>query len=213
MKYLTTDEIGVIAGAMAARAVVTGDERQSIQADVKARILTGTHLDYGGADFTQEVLERAMGPRRAERLMDQAVVQDARTLRLFDSISPEQILPFLMKEQPQTVALILSQIDPVKASAILGRMPEDRRREVVTRMANLDTVRINTLRQLEDSLAQELQSILAGNVQVGGPESVAAVLEHSEGAVRKDLLASLKSQDADLASRIEDAGNGGPIDG
>ena len=213
MKYLTTDEIGVVAAAMAARAVVTGDERQSIQKDVRSRVLSGTHLDYGGTDFTQEVLERALGPRRAQRMMDQAVDQDTRTLRLLDSISPEQILPFFMKEQPQTIALIVSQIDPVKASEILALMPEDRRREVVTRMAHLETVRIGTLRSLEESLARELQSILAGNVEVGGPDAVAAVLEHSERSVRKDLLDSLRSADADLASRIEEASDGGSTDG
>lgn len=214
MKYLTTDEIGVVADAMAARAVVTGDERQSIQKDVRSRVLSGTHLDYGGTDFTQEVLERALGPRRAQRMMDQAVVQDTRTLRLLDSISPEQILPFFMKEQPQTIALIVSQIDPVKASEILALMPEDRRREVVTRMAHLETVRVNTLRSLEDSLAKELEAMLTGNVDVGGVEVVAAVLGHAEDDVRKDLLATLKAADAEMAAKIEQAGgNGGSIDG
>ncbi len=214
MKYLTTDEIGILAVAMSVRAVVTGDERQSIQQDVKERILAGTHLDYGGVDFTHEVLERALGPHRARRLMDQAVVADARMIRVLDTASPEQILPFFMKEQPQTIALIVSQIDPTKASAILALMPEERRREVVTRMANLGTVRVNTLRALEDSLADELQAMLTGNVEVGGAETVAVILAHTDETVRQDLLAAFRASDGEMADQIEQAAaNGGATDG
>ena len=118
MKYMMDTEIEIVAHAMAGRDVVTPEERDAVQNDVKSRILSGTHLDYGGADYTSEVLEMAMGPRKARAFMDRAIPNSPSTRPLMN-MDPNVITPFLAKEHPQTIALILSQLDPKKTMAIL----------------------------------------------------------------------------------------------
>jgi len=69
--------------------------------------------------------------------------------------------------------------------AILMGMPEELRGDVLYRMGSMESVRAQTLRNLEETLADDLRSVITGQVKVGGTEAVAEVLsyagEHREG--------------------------------
>jgi len=92
MKFLLDSEIEVIARAMAERQVVTPTERDSVHHETKARILAGTHLAYGGLDYTSEVLEIAMGPRKARAMIDRSIPEASRH-PAFDGSGPESGCP------------------------------------------------------------------------------------------------------------------------
>ena len=102
MKYLLDTEIESIAQAMSSRTVVTADERNQAHEATRSRILSGTHLDYGWPDYTSEVLEMAIGPRKARPLMDRSVPEASPTQPLMN-MDANQAVPFLTKEHPQTI--------------------------------------------------------------------------------------------------------------
>jgi hypothetical protein len=201
LKYLLDSEITIVARAMSVREVVTGEERDAVQRDFKSRVLSGTHLDYGGADYTSEVLEMAMGPRKARAVMDRfaPVVNESPIL----GMDPNVVVSFISKEHPQTIALILSQLDAEKTMAILAQMEEGLRTDVLWRLGSLESVRVQTLRGLEEALANELRNLVTGHVEVGGAALVAEVLGHA-GEERDVLLAKLRDHDEGLAREIEE---------
>ena len=206
MKYLLDTEIEGIARAMSARKVVTADERKQAHEATKSRVLSGTHLDYGGPDYTSEVLEMAMGPRKARALMDRSIPESSPTQPLMN-LDANQAVPFISKEHPQTIALILSRLDAKKSMAILMGMEEALRADVLYRMATMESVRTQTLRSLEEALAENLRSVTMGQVEVGGPKAVAELLSHA-GEEKTAILARLRKQDEGLVVEIESQGIG-----
>jgi flagellar motor switch protein FliG len=106
----------------------------------------------------------------------------------------------LAKEHPQTIALILSQLDPRKTMAILDGLGETLRNDVLYRIGSLNSVRVATLRSLEEALSNELRSVATGQVEVGGAKAVAEALKHSEN--REEWVGKLRERDAELAGEV-----------
>ena len=65
----------------------------------------------GGLDFAQAILEKSYGPSKAVEIIER--IKRLTTLKGFDVLKkaePAQLVNFLNKEHPQTMALIFSQL-------------------------------------------------------------------------------------------------------
>ena len=112
-------------------------------------------------------------------------------------------MPFLSKEHPQPIALILSQLDPNQAAGALNGLNEEVQSEVALRIAQMETISPQVLRDLESSLADDLQAIVAGQVtEIGGAKTVAEILNRTGRSTEIAVLERLDSQDPELAEQI-----------
>ncbi len=67
----------------------------------------------------------------------------------------------------------------------------------------MESISPQVLRELEDSLAQDLQSILSGQVtEIGGPKAVAEILNSTGRSTEKAVLERLDAQDPELAEDV-----------
>ena len=104
----------------------------------------------GGIEFAQQVLEKSFGLSKANEVIDK--VKNLTTLHGFDVLKKAdsaQLVNFLIKEHPQTIALILSHLNPDQTAEALVELPEDLRSEVVYRIATLGKISPQTLTQIE----------------------------------------------------------------
>ena len=109
----------------------------------------------------------------------------------------------MAKEHPQTIALILSQLDPTQAAGVLSGLPEELQSDVAYRVATMENISPQVLRELEDSLANELQTILTGQItEIGGPKAVAEMLNRTGRTTEKAVLERLDAQDPELAEEV-----------
>jgi len=79
----------------------------------------------GGIDYAQAVLEKTFGLSRAREIIDK--VKRLTTIKGFDVLKkaePAQLINFLNKEHPQTMALILSQLSPDQTANALKNCPK-----------------------------------------------------------------------------------------
>jgi NAD(P)-dependent dehydrogenase (short-subunit alcohol dehydrogenase family) len=79
-------------------------------------------------------------------------VKNLTTLHGFDVLKKAdstQLVNFLNKEHPQTIALILSHLNPDQTAEALVELPEELRTEVVFRIATLGKISPQTLTQIE----------------------------------------------------------------
>ena len=119
------------------------------------------------------------------------------------NVDPNQIIPFLSKEHPQTISLILSQLEATQAAVVLNGLQEEVQADVSYRIAQMDNISPQVLRELEDTLASELQAILAGQVtEIGGPKAVAEILNRTGRSTEKAVLERLDAQDPELAEEV-----------
>ena len=191
MKYLNDMEIEQIAESIAALDVVTTEQEDDVLEEFEQLLIAGKYVSQGGLDFARGALEKALGPRKAQGLLDRVTSTTTSGFYMLRNIDPNQIIPFLAKEHPQTIAIILSQLESTQAAGVLNGLSEEMQADVSFRIATMDNISPQVLRELEESLANDLQAILQGQItEIGGPGAVAEVLER------------LDAQDPELAEEV-----------
>ena len=122
------------------------------------------------------------------------------TVRMLD---PKIISNFIVSEHPQTAAIILAHLDPPVASATIRELPEEKRMEIVHRLATLERVSPNVIRELDRALQAEFSTsgAVSGN-KLGGVEVAAAVMGTLDRQVETEILTSMDEIDQDLANEI-----------
>ena len=93
-----------------------------------------------------------MGPRRAQEILERVGYKVTSGFYILKNVAPDQLAPFISNEHPQTIALILSQLDPAQSAGILGHLPERMQADVAYRVATMENITPNVIKQLEESL-------------------------------------------------------------
>lgn len=159
----------------------------------------------GGIDFAQTLLEKTFGIPKAVEIIDK--VKRLTTLKGFDVLKkaePAQLINFLNKEHPQTMALILSQLSPDQTANALKELPEDLRLDVAHRIATLGKIAPQTLKQIEhvvDDIAGLSMSQSVG--KLGGPKCLAGILNRLNVSITKDILIKLEEKDPDTSYQVK----------
>ena len=203
MKYLTDVEIEGIAQKIAELDVVTTEQEDEVLEEFEQMLIAGQYVSQGGMEFARGALEKAMGPRKAQSLLDRVSSTTTSGFYMLRNVDPNQIIPFISKEHPQTIALILSQLESTQAAGVINGLSEELQADVSYRIATMESISPQVLRELEDSLAQDLQSILSGQVtEIGGPKAVAEILNQTGRSTEKAVLERLDAQDPELAEDV-----------
>jgi flagellar motor switch protein FliG len=203
MKYLGDIEVEQIAEAIAGLDVVTTEQEDDILEEFEALLIAGKYVSQGGLDFARGALEKALGPRKAQGLLDRVTSTTTSGFFMLRNIDPNQIIPFLAKEHPQTIAIILSQLELAQAAGVLNGLSEEMQADVSFRIATMDNISPQVLRELEESLANDLQAILQGQItEIGGPQAVAEILNRTGRSTEKSVLERLDAQDPELAEEV-----------
>ena len=203
MKYLSDMEIERIAQNIAELDVVTTEQEDEVLEEFEQMLIAGQYVSQGGIEFARGALEKAMGPRKAQALLDRVSSTTSSGFYMLRNVDPNQIIPFISKEHPQTIALILSQLDSNQSAGVLNGLSEETQADVAYRIATMESISPQVLRELEDSLAQDLQSILSGQVtEIGGPKAVAEILNRTGRSTEKAVLERLDAQDPELAESV-----------
>jgi flagellar motor switch protein FliG len=114
----------------------------------------------------------------------------------------QQVAPLLAHEHPQTIALILSQLEPLKAAGLLHHLPEQCQADVACRIATMEPLPPATFEALRAWLEDGLRAVLGGELAVGGPKVVADILNLSGANVEKRVLEQLDAQGPQVAEAV-----------
>ena len=70
MKYLSDPEIEQIAQSITELDVVTTEQEDEVLEEFEQLLVAGKYVSQGGIDFARGALEKALGPRKAQSLLD-----------------------------------------------------------------------------------------------------------------------------------------------
>jgi flagellar motor switch protein FliG len=120
-KQLRDEEIEQLTLEIANVRKVDSMEKESILAEFHQICVAQEYISQGGIAYAKEILEKALGTGRASDILNRltATLQ----VRPFDfarKAEPQQILNFIQNENPQTIALVLSYLQPDQSSAVLS---------------------------------------------------------------------------------------------
>ncbi len=115
MKFLSDFEIEEITQAITALKNVTPAVAvmDQVLQEFEHQMMAGEWISI----FARDILERAVGPRQAQEILDRVNTRTSSGFYVLKNV-PQQIVPFISHEHPQTVALILSRICATFLAAI-----------------------------------------------------------------------------------------------
>ncbi|TMV52029.1 flagellar motor switch protein FliG [Paenibacillus mesophilus] len=204
-KHLREEEIEQLTLEIANVRKVDNAEKEAILAEFHQICLVQEYISQGGIQYAKEILEKALGSSKAMDIINRltATLQ----VRPFDfarKADPAQILNFIQNENSQTIALILSYLQPDQASIILSSLPQDKQADVAKRIAMMDSTSPEVINQVERVLEQKLSSTVTQDyTSAGGIEAIVQILNGVDRGTERTILDSLEIQDPELAEEIK----------
>ncbi|TVQ41277.1 MAG: hypothetical protein EA384_00715 [Spirochaetaceae bacterium] len=160
----------------------------------------------GGAAVARRMLEQAFGVDVAEKIFSRVVPQPkGRAFEFLEDLEPQQLMVIAREESPAAIALILAHLTPASASAVISRLPEDVRREVLLRIARMERVDNEVLSKVEESLREKIRT--HGRVvteSVDGRATLARILRTMGPTEGSAVLSSLREAEPEIYSDIQD---------
>ena len=168
-------------------------------------IESSVNSNLGGMNFAQKSLEMAHGSLKANNIMNRiAPVRDS--LDFMDDIKEMdsgQIYNVLRFEQPQTIAFVLANVDPDKASEVLQLMPPNVQEQVIERVASMETTPMDQIEVVATTLGSRVGSKgQSPQVKTGGVKSAADLLNWFDKEEGKELLKSIEKRNPKLGGSI-----------
>ena len=200
LKHLDEGECEVVSQAVSELDYVDAAERKALLTQFEDRLLAGEYSIRGGLDYARAALEIGLGPRRAEAIL-RRVRSTHSVFSAFAALSPTQIAPFISHEHPQTIALLLSQLESTRSAALLALLPENMQSQVIYRVATMANVAPQVLDEIDEALQQSLRDI-GQDVDVGGPKVAADMLNLTGSSTEKRVLDHLDTEDAEMAEAV-----------
>jgi flagellar motor switch protein FliG len=205
MKNLDETEIERLSTEIARLDNVTPEVREAVLEEFHTLAMAHQYVAQGGIEYAREILEQALGPRKAKEILDK-VQQSIRTtgFNLLENIDPKQLVNYIQKEHPQTIALLLAHMVPQHAAPIISALPQELQVDVATRIATMESISPETLDQVEEVLINQVKSLFGGDVsEIGGVKAVAEILNSVDRGAEKNILGNLERENPELATEIK----------
>jgi len=204
LKHLDEADVEQLTVEIANVGKITDEEKKVVLSEFQEIARAREMISQGGIEYAKEVLQKAFGPERAmkiiERLISNLQVKPFDFLRQTD---PLQLVNFLQSEHPQTVALILSYLEPQLAGRILSSLPEDLQVEVVKRIALLERSSPDVIREIEKNLERKLSGFVSQSFsQVGGVNTAAEIMNSIDRSSERKIMEKLGYDSPELAEEI-----------
>jgi flagellar motor switch protein FliG len=204
-KHLREDEIETLTFEMAKLDKITPEDKEAVLLEFNELMMAQEFITTGGIDYAREVLEKALGTQKAIDIINR--LTSSLQTRPFDFIrrqDPQHLLNFIQNEHPQTIALILCYMDPNKASQILSNLPHNIQADVAKRIALMERVSPDILREVERVLERKLSALSSEDyTSAGGIDAIVEILNNVDRATEKTIIEALEDDDPELAEEIK----------
>ncbi len=159
----------------------------------------------GGPEYAQAILEKSFGVAKAMEILEK--INSITTLHGFDVLKKAdstQLVNFLQKEHPQTIALILSHLAPELTAETLKGLDPEVRTDVIYRIAKIGKISPRILKKIE-KVVDEMAGITINQQmsKLGGPKTVATILNRTSVSLNKEIIAAIEERDEETAAEIK----------
>ena len=204
-KFLDATEVELISTEISKVKNIPSQVVDLVMDEFYAMATARQYVLEGGIEYAQALLEKSFGNVRATEIIEK--VKSLTTLRGFDVLKKAdstQLVSFLNKEHPQTMALILSHLNPNQTAEALQELPENIRDDVVYRIATLGKISPQTLKQIEKVVDEMAGFSMSQSLsKIGGTKSLANILNKTSASMSKEILEKLEEQDSEVAQEVK----------
>ncbi|MEK4522595.1 flagellar motor switch protein FliG [Psychrobacillus sp. FSL W7-1457] len=204
-KHLNEEEIERLTLEISGVKKVEPEIKEGIIEEFHHIALAQDYISQGGIGYARTVLEKALGSEHAQAIINR--LTSSLQVRPFDfarRAEPTQLFNFIQNEHPQTIALILSYLEPQQAGIILSSLPQEVQADIARRIATMDSTSPEVISEIESVLERKLSSTVTQDfTETGGVDAVVEVLNGVDRTTEKTILDALEIQDPELAEEIK----------
>lgn len=203
-KHLKEEEIEQLTLEIANIRTVSPEEKERVMEEFYQICLAQEYIAEGGIGYAKEILEKALGTQKALDVINKLTVSlQVRPFEFVRKADPAQLLNFIQKEHPQTIALILAYLKPQQASIVLAALPQDKQADVARRIATMDRTSPEVIKEVERILEKNLSSLVTEDfTAAGGVQAIVNILNTVDRGTEKYIMETLEIEDTDLAEEI-----------
>jgi len=205
-KYLSPKEVQALGETMAKLKVVDSSKVESVLSTFQQTADAQHSLVSDTDEYVRNVLNKALGTEKAGFLIDRILQgKDVSGIEGLKWMDPATVAELIRNEHPQIIASILVHLERDQASSVLQLFTERTRNDVILRIATLDGIQPNALKELNEVLAKVLSgSEKLKKTALGGVKTAAEILNFLGSSAEATTVESIRQFDADLAQKIMD---------
>lgn len=206
MRHLGPREVQSIGTAMASLANVSQDSVKAVIDEFIGKSNNETPIGIGSEDYIRNVLTDALGSDKAQNMIDRILLGDntggLESLKWMDARAVAELIRL---EHPQVISIILSYLDSDHAAAVLEFLPQELRPDLLMRIAALDGIQPEAMRELNDLLEAQLQGgTKSQSTAFGGIKCAADILNHVDSSVGAEIGEKITEADQKLGEEIQE---------
>ena len=166
-----------------------------------------TSLGLGAGNYIRNVLTKALGDDKAQSVLTRITpTSQERPIEILDWMDARSIAELVVDEHPQIIALVMSYLDAGLASDVLLSLPDELQPDVVYRVATLETVQPDALRELEDVMQRKFKSNATLRAsQVGGVKAAAQIMNFTKQDTEALIMEVIGEEDRNLMQAIQES--------
>lgn len=205
LNHLPKDLMELVSLEIARTDDVTKTEQEEAINEFREAVDSRTVIERGSLDLAGELLSQSIGEEEASEIIKN--IRDSLKSVPFGFLhkfKAEDVLNFISEEQPQTIALIMSNLPTGLAADILKDLPPDKQLDVIRRVASMEQTSPEFVEMVEASLKNRMVSLFGQQSdQVGGVPLVAQILNVADRTTSKNILDTMGQESEELVEEIE----------
>ncbi|MCR5830604.1 MAG: flagellar motor switch protein FliG [Lachnospiraceae bacterium] len=203
-KHLKEEEIEDLTLEIANTRSVTPQAKEEVINEFYGVCLAQQYIAEGGISYAKELLEKALGNEKALDVIGKLTASlQVKPFEFIRKTEASQLLNFIQDEHPQTIALILSYLNPSQAALIISALPPDRQSDVAKRIAMMDRTSPDVIKEVEKILESKLSSLVNQDYTIiGGVDAVVDILNTVDRSTEKHIMETLEIDEPELADEI-----------
>lgn len=202
--HMHEDEIESLTLEIASMQRIQPEEKDAVLEEFYEICVAQEYIAAGGINYAKDVLEKAMGSHKALEIINK--LTSSLQVKPFDFVKKtdaSQLISFIQNEHPQTLALILSYLNPNQAAQVLSALPQNKQADVAARIALMGSTSPEIIKEVENVLEKKLSSLVTQDYSLtGGIQSIVDILNSVDRGTEKYILETLEIQNAELVEEI-----------
>ncbi len=204
MSYMEHDDVRELSKSMISMKNISSKDVDAIIDEFHARVSNkeGTIVSIE-KDYVKSVITNVVGEKTAERILESISLEgDGSYIEIFRNLDIRVLAEFIKNEHPQTIALIISQLLPEKASEVMLSLPDNLQLDVIDRMSKLENISSERLRDIAHVLESEIKTAQTTTKQMGGVKSISEILNNMDREASSAILVRIEENDPEMAEKI-----------
>jgi flagellar motor switch protein FliG len=205
LKHFSSQEIEEITREIASIKQINNDEAAKLLKEF-GYLKPGLNHSSGGIEVAKNMLIAAFGDERGEIIFRKVIpFNGEKPFSFLEDLEFQQLIMILRKEPVEVLTVILSFLDPPKASKVLETLPAEIQTTLITRMAGMHKIAPDIIMSMEEVLIERIRT--QGKViteEIDGQAVLAEILKNMDLSDEGRILDDLAESDEMLAESVKE---------